>query len=421
MSYSQTDAIRAGYNPHENGGTMALPIYQSTAYAFEDADHAADLFALRRLGHIYTRLHNPTTTVVENRFAKLEDGAMAIFTASGSSAIFYSIINLCEAGDNFIAAKNLYGGSMTLFAHTLKRFGMQVRWFSDPSEIEGLIDDKTKAIFFESLSNPGIELQDFDAITAIAKKHKIITIVDNTVATPALFKPFEHGIDVAVYSASKYINGQGTALGGVIAERQGLNELIKDNPRYPHFNEPDESYHGLVYTSLPLPAFCLRVRLALLRDIGATPAPLNSWLFAQGLETLALRIKAHSDNALKIAEFLESHPKVKNVKYPGLKSHKHYALAQKYLTDGLASGLISFEVENFEKAKSIIGATKLFTPVVNIGDSKSLITHPASTTHSQMNEAELAAAGISQSLVRISVGLENVNDLIEDLKLALNS
>jgi O-acetylhomoserine (thiol)-lyase len=418
---NETIAIHAGYDKHAGEKTMAVPIYQSTAYAFDNADHAANLFSLKELGNIYTRLMNPTTTVLETRFAALEGAAGGVATASGSSAIFYAIANVAQAGDNIVSARNLYGGTLNLFSHTFKRFGITVRYFDpeNPSEIEGLIDSKTKAIFFESLSNPSIEMVDVEAITAIAKKHGVITVCDNTVATPILFKPLAHGIDVAVYSASKYISGQGLSLGGLITDRVGLNDFIKGNARYAHFNEPDESYHGLVYTDLPFPAFTLRVRLSLLRDIGASVSPFNSWQLIQGLETLSYRIKAHSHNALEVAKFLESHPKVKNVKYPGLESHKHHALAQKYLAGGLASGLVSFEAESFESAKNIINTVKIFTPVVNIGDSKSLITHPASTTHSQLSGQELAKSGISDKLVRLSVGLEEPSDLIADLAAAL--
>ncbi len=418
---NETIAIHAGYDKHAGEKTMAVPIYQSTAYAFDNAEHAANLFSLKELGNIYTRLMNPTTSVLENRFAALEGAAGAIATASGSAAIFYAIANVAEAGDNIVSARNLYGGTLNLFSHTFKRFGITVRYFDpeNPSEIEALIDSKTKAIYFESLSNPSIEMVDFEAITTIAKKHGVITICDNTVATPILFKPLQNGIDVSVYSASKYISGQGLSLGGLLADRVGLNDFIAGNPRYAHFNEPDDSYHGLVYTSLPFPAFTLRARLSLLRDIGASASPFNSWQLVQGLETLSYRIKAHSANALAIAEFLESHPKVKNVKYPGLKSHKHHSLAQKYLSGGLASGLVSFEAESFEAARDIINTVKIFTPVVNIGDSKSLVTHPASTTHSQLSGDELKSAGISDKLVRLSVGLEEPTDLIADLKAAL--
>lgn len=420
---NETISIHAGYDKHAGEKTMAVPIYQSTAYAFDGAEHAANLFSLKELGNIYTRLMNPTSTVLEARFAALEGGASAAATASGSSAIFYAIINLAAAGENFIAANNLYGGSMTLFSHTLKRFGIEARFFDPkkPETIEALIDDKTRAIIFESLSNPSIDIVDFEAIAAIADKHGIVTVCDNTVATPALFKPLSAGIDVAVYSTSKYIGGQGQGIGGIIVDSEKSTTKIKDNPRYAHFNEPDASYHGLVYSSLPFPSFVLRVRLALLRDIGAAPSPFNSWLFIQGLETLTIRMKAHSEKALAVAKFLESHPKVKSVKYPGLESHRDHELLKKYFTGAQASGLMSFEAENFEAAKSVVNSVKIFTPVVNIGDSKSLVTHPASTTHSQMTKEELSSAGISETLVRLSIGLEDENDLIADLKAALEA
>lgn len=420
---NETLAIHAGYDKKAGEKTMAVPIYQSTAYAFNNAEHAANLFALKELGNIYSRLTNPTTAVLEARFAAYDEAIAAVATASGSSAIFYSIINLAAAGENFLAANNLYGGTTALFSYTLKRLGIEVRYFdpTNPSEIEKLVDEKTRAIFFESLSNPTIEIVDFEKIVAIADKYGILTICDNTVATPALFKPVKVGIDIAVYSTSKYVCGQGLGIGGMMVDSEKATAKIKGNPRYPHFNEPDPSYHGLVYAETPFPLFALRARIALLRDIGAAPSPFNSWLFIQGLETLALRIKAHSEKALEIAKFLESHPKVKSVKYPGLKTHRDNALLKKYFTDEMASGLISFEAESFEKARKIVDSVKLFTPVVNIGDSKSLITHPASTTHSQLSKDELKVAGIGESLVRLSIGLENPIDLIEDLKAAIES
>jgi len=416
----QTLAIHAGYNK-DSMGTMAVPIYQTTAYEFRDTQHAADLFELKELGNIYTRLMNPTTDIFEKRFAALEHGVAAIGTASGMAAIFYAIANVAEAGDNIIVAKQVYGGTTTLTGHTIKRFGIETRYFdvTNPSEIEALIDEKTKLILFESITNPSIDVADFDAIVAIAKKHNIMTCVDNTVATPIFCKPINLGCDIVVHSASKYTTGQGLALGGVIVERENLVELIKDNPRYAHFNEPDESYHGLIYSDLPLPLFCLRVRLALLRDLGATPSPFNSWLYIQGLETLPLRMKQHASSALKIAEFLESHPKVKKVNYPGLKSNANYALAQKYFPKG-QSGLLSFEVDTKEEAQAIADSTEIFKVVVNIGDSKSIITHPASTTHQQLSSEELIEAGVPGGLIRLSIGLEDTQDLIDDLAKALS-
>lgn len=416
----QTLAIHAGYDKDAQG-TMAVPIYQTTAYEFRDTEHAANLFALKELGNIYTRLMNPTTDVFEKRFNALEQGGGAVGTASGMAAIFYAIANVAEAGDNIVVASQVYGGTTTLTGHTIKRFGIETRYFNvnNPTEIEALVDEKTKIILFESITNPSIDVADFEAIVAIAKKHNIMTCVDNTVATPILCKPLTLGCDIVVHSASKYTTGQGLAIGGIIVERENLVEMIKGNPRYAHFNEPDESYHGLIYSDLPLPLFTLRVRLALLRDLGATPSPFNSWLYIQGLETLPLRMKQHSASALKIAQYLESHPKVKSVNYPALKSNNNYALAQKYFPKG-TSGLLSFEVESKELAQSIADKTEIFKVVVNIGDSKSIITHPASTTHQQLSSQELIDCGIPAGLIRLSVGLEDSEDLIADLEKALS-
>ena len=418
----QTLALHAGYEKDAQG-TMAVPIYQTTAYEFRDVEHAANLFALKELGNIYTRLNNPTTEVFEKRFATLEGGEAALATASGMSAIFFAMVNAAEAGDNIVCAKQLYGGSLTQTAHTLKRFGIEARFFDvhNMIELESLIDKKTKVIFFESLTNPSIDVADIEAITAIANAHGILTVVDNTVATPVLCRPFEWGADITVHSASKYTTGQGLAIGGILVERKGLNEKLKANPRYAHFNEPDASYHGLIYTETGLPAFTLRARLALLRDLGAALSPFNAWLFIQGMEHLSLRMKEHSRNALMLAEFLEAHPKVKKVNYPGLKSNANFANAQKYFEDGLCSGLLSFEVSSLEEAEKIVNATKLYSLVVNIGDSKSIITHPASTTHQQLSHEELIACGVPEGLIRISVGLESPKDLIADLAQALDA
>ncbi len=416
----ETLALHAGYEKGDFG-TMAVPLYQTTAYDFESAQKAANLFALKELGPIYTRLNNPTTEVFEKRFAKVEGGSSALATSSGQSAIFFSIANLAEAGDNIIVAKKVYGGTTTLLTHTLKRFGIEAKTFDSDSadDLEELIDSKTKAIFFESLSNPQIAIPNIEKIVQIANKHNIVTICDNTVATPVLFQPLNHGVDVVIHSTSKYTTGQGLALGGIIVEREGLNDKLIKNSLYPQFNEPDESYHGLVYAELPYEIFTLRARLSLLRDLGATPSPFNSWLFIQGLETLSIRMKQHSLNALEVAKFLKSHPKVKKVSYPALEGDKQYDRAKKYFKDGLTSGLLSFEVEDFETAKNILDSTKIFSVVVNIGDSKSIITHPASTTHMQVPAKELESAGISQGLIRLSIGLENPKDLIEDLNQAI--
>ncbi|MDP3465367.1 MAG: O-acetylhomoserine aminocarboxypropyltransferase/cysteine synthase [Sulfuricurvum sp.] len=418
----QTEALHAGYDK-DSQSTMAVPIYQTTAYEFRDVEHAANLFALKELGNIYTRLNNPTTDVFEKRFATLEGGAAGLATASGMAAIFYAIANAAEAGDNIICARQLYGGTLTQASYTLKRFGIEARYFDvqNPSEIDALVDDKTKVIFFETLTNPSIDVADIRAITAIAKKYGILSIVDNTVATPILCRPLEHGVDVVVHSASKYTTGQGLAIGGILVERHGLVDFIRSNPRYPQFNESDESYHGLVYVDVPLPLFCLRARLSLLRDLGAVVSPFNSWLFIQGIETLSLRMREHSRNAQAVAEFLESHPRVQKVNYPGLKSNSNYGNAQSYFENGMASGLLSFEVESFEEAKKIVDATNLFSLVVNIGDSKSIITHPASTTHQQLSNEELIACGVPSGLIRLSIGLEASSDLIDDLIQALNA
>jgi O-acetylhomoserine (thiol)-lyase len=410
----ETLAIHSGYE-RSGENTMAVPIYQSTAYQFKSSDYAADLFQLKELGNIYTRLTNPTTEIFEKRFAELEGGSAAIATSSGMSAITYSILNVAEVGDNIIASSKLYGGTVTLFTHTLKRFGIEVRFFDNPSEIENLIDEDSRAIFFETLSNPSIDLADVEAIAEIANKHGVLSIVDNTVATPILLRPFEWGVDISVHSASKYTTGQGLAIGGIVVERENLVDKIKGNERYKQFNEPDSSYHGLVYTDVPLPPFSLRIRLSLLRDMGASLSPFNSWIFIQGLETLPLRIKQHSESALQVAKFLESHPKIKSVNYPLLDGNRDRELAEKYLKDG-GSGLISFEAENYEEAKRITDSVKLFSIVANIGDSKSIITHPASTTHQQLSAEELTKAGVSSGLVRLSIGLESAKDLIEDLR-----
>jgi O-acetylhomoserine (thiol)-lyase len=417
----KTIAVHAGYEGNEQG-TMAVPIYQTTAYEFESAEHAANLFELKEPGNIYTRLMNPTTEVFEKRFAALEGGTAAVATASGASAVFYAFANVAEAGDNIIVAKQAYGGTLTLAAHTLRRFGIEGRFFdvTKPEELEGMIDERTKMIFFEVIPNPSLVMADIARLGEIARRYGVMLCADNTVASAALCHPLEHGADIVVHSTSKYTTGQGLALGGIIVERKGLAELIRGNDRYAHFNEPDESYHGLVYSDLPLPPFTLRTRLALLRDLGGTPSPFNSWLHIQGLETLPIRMEQHSRGALAVAEFLAAHPKVKRVNYPGLPSDPSYSLAQRYLKKGMASGLLSFEVEGRAEAQRIADGTEIFKLVVNIGDSKSIITHPASTTHQQLSPEELEAAGVPEGLIRLSVGLEDPEDLIEDLRQAMD-
>lgn len=417
----ETLALHAGYT-YDSQRTLSVPIYQNTAYSFESLQQAAARFGLQELGNIYSRLTNPTTDILGARLAAIEGGAFGVPTSSGSAAIFYALVNLAQNGDNIAFSNKIYGGTQTLLVHTLKRFGIEARVFDIDdidNTLEKVIDSKTKAIFFESLSNPQIAIADAEKITKIAKTHGIISICDNTVATAFLHKPFDYGVDIAVYSLSKYVNGQGSALGGAVIERNGLNELIKDNPRYLPFNTPDESYHGLVYASLPLPIFSIRLITEWLRNIGATLSPQNAWIILQGLETLELRIQKHSANALEVARFLESHPKVKSVNYPALSNNPYHHLVNKYFTNNQCSGLISFESESFEEAQKICNALELFAIVANIGDSKSLIIHPASTTHSQLNQKELDLAGITPATIRLSIGLESPLDLIADLKQAL--
>lgn len=418
--HQETLAIHAGYEKDQQL-TMAVPLYQTTAFEFKSTEHGANLFSLKELGNIYTRLSNPTTDILEKRFAQVEGGAAALATASGMSAIFYAIANVAQAGDNIVTSDKLYGGTYNQFVHTLKRFGIEVRFFDtfNPQSAEALIDDNTKAIFFESISNPSIDVIDIEQIVAIAKKYNIMSMVDNTVATPYLFKPFDWGIDISVHSTSKYVTGQGLAMGGMLVERVGLNDFIKTNDRYKHFNEPDPSYHGLVYTQLEgFPAFCLRARLGLMRDLGSVPAPFNSWLLIQGLETLGLRMKEHSASTLKVAKFLDTCNEVKSVKYPFLEGDFNYKNAKKYLING-ASGLLSFDVGSYEKAQSIIDKLQIFSLVTNIGDTKSIVTHSASTTHQQLSDEDKIACGVTPGLIRLSIGLESVDDLIADLEQAI--
>jgi O-acetylhomoserine (thiol)-lyase len=404
---------------------MAVPIYQTTAYDFGTADFAASSFNLQQgTDHVYTRVGNPTTAILERRFAELEGGSACLAVASGMAAIFYSILNIAEAGDNIVVSNQLYGGTVTLFTQTLKRLGIEARFYNVHllDEIEPLIDSKTKCIYFESISNPSIDVPNFDEIIKIANKHNIITIADNTVATPMLLQPLLLGADVVVHSASKYTTGQGTAIGGLIVERKELAQKIKGNARYPFFNEPETSYNGLVFADSVVSGilFTFRARMVLLRDTGAVLSPFNAWLLIQGVETLALRMKQHSQNALEMAQWLEAQSVVVKVNYPLLASNKNYANAAKYLTNG-ASGLLSFEVENFEMARKILDKVNIFSIVANIGDSKSIITHPASTTHQQLSQEELAACGVPSGLIRISCGLESAKDLIADIQQALES
>ncbi|EAL9835649.1 O-acetylhomoserine aminocarboxypropyltransferase/cysteine synthase [Campylobacter jejuni] len=418
----ETLALHGDYN-FDTQRSISVPIYQNTAYNFENLDQAAARFNLQELGNIYSRLSNPTSDVLGQRLANIEGGAFGIPVTSGMAACFYALINLASSGDNVAYSNKIYGGTQTLISHTLKNFGIEAREFDidDLDSLEKVIDQNTKAIFFESLSNPQIAIADIEKISQIAKKHKIVSICDNTVATPFLLQPFKHGVDVIVHSLSKYVSGQGTALGGALIERKDLNDLLKNNDRYKAFNTPDPSYHGLNLNTLDLPIFSIRVIITWLRDLGASLAPQNAWLLLQGLETLAVRIEKHSQNAEKVANFLNSHPDIKGVNYPTLASNAYHNLFKKYFDKNFASGLLSFEAKDYEHARRICDKTQLFLLAANLGDSKSLIIHPASTTHSQLSEEELQKAGITKATIRLSIGLENSDDLIADLKQAIES
>lgn len=418
----ETLALHGAYN-FDTQRSISVPIYQNTAYNFENLDQAAARFNLQELGNIYSRIGNPTSDVLGQRLANVEGGAFGIPVSSGMAACFYALVNLASSGDNVAYSNKIYGGTQTLISHTLKNFGIEAREFDidDLDSLEKVIDQNTKAIFFESLSNPQIVIADIEKITQIAKKHKIVSICDNTVATPFLLQPFKHGVDVVVHSLSKYVSGQGSALGGALIERKDLNDLLKNNDRYKAFNTPDPSYHGLNLNTLDLPIFSIRIIITWLRDLGASLAPQNAWLLLQGLETLAVRIEKHSQNAEKVANFLNSHPDIKGVNYPTLASNAYHDLFKKYFDKNFASGLLSFEARDYEHARRICDKTQLFLLAANLGDSKSLIIHPASTTHSQLSEEELQKAGIKKTTVRLSIGLENSDDLIADLKQAIES
>ncbi len=418
----ETLALHGAYN-FDTQRSISVPIYQNTAYNFENLDQAAARFNLQELGNIYSRLSNPTSDILGQRLANVEGGAFGIPVSSGMAACFYALINLASSGDNVAYSNKIYGGTQTLISHTLKNFGIEAREFDidDLDSLEKVIDQNTKAIFFESLSNPQIAIADIEKISQIAQKHKIVSICDNTVATPFLLQPFKYGVDVVVHSLSKYVSGQGSALGGAIIERKNLNDLLKNNDRYKAFNTPDPSYHGLNLNTLDLPIFSIRVIITWLRDLGASLAPQNAWLLLQGLETLAVRIEKHSQNAEKIANFLNSHPDIKGVNYPTLENNAYHDLFKKYFDKNLASGLLSFEAKDYEHARRICDKTQLFLLAANLGDSKSLIIHPASTTHSQLSEEELQKAGITKATIRLSIGLENIDDLIADLKQAIES
>lgn len=412
--------IHGGQQVDSATKSRALPIYQTTSYVFDDAQDAADLFGLKKFGNIYTRLGNPTNDVFEQRVALLEGGVGAVATASGMAAITYSILNIAGSGDEIVAAATLYGGTYSLFVHTFKNFGIKVN-LVDPDNLEELekaINEKTKAVYIESIGNPGINIIDIETVADIAHKNGIPLIVDNTFASPYLLKPIEFGADIVVHSATKFIGGHGTSIGGVVVDSGKFNW---DNGKFPGLVEPDESYHGLKYAeTFGNLAYILKVRTALLRDLGAAISPFNSFLLTLGLETLSLRVQRHVDNAKKIAEFLSNHPKVEWVNYPGLEGNKYYDLAKKYLPKGPGS-IFTFGVKGgAEAGKKVISLVEIFSHLANVGDAKSLIIHPASTTHSQLDEDQLLQAGVKPELIRISIGIEDADDLIADLENALN-
>lgn len=411
-----TKALHAGHDVTINAGTRAVPLYQSTSYVFKNSDHAAAVFSLAEPGFIYTRLNNPTNDILEQRLADLEGGIGAVVTASGTAAINTTLLTLLKAGDHIVASSSLYGGTYNLLSVTLPRFGITTT-FVDPSNPENFkkaAKENTRAFFVESLGNPKLDVLDLEAISAEAKAFKVPFIVDNTVATPYLLNPIEYGADIVIHSLTKYINGNGTALGGVIID---AGKFDWANGKFPEFTEPSPGYHGLVYhEALKEAAFIAKVRVEGLRDHGAALSPFNAFQIIQGLETLKVRIKQHSESALEIAKWLQEQEEVAWVNYPGLENSKYNKLAKKYLPEG-QSGVVTFGVKGgFEAAKVVADETKLFSLLANIGDTKSLIIHPASTTHQQLDEKAQASTGVTQDLIRLSVGLEDVDDLKADLK-----
>ena len=415
-----TQALHAGHDTSQNGGTRAVPIYQTSSYVFNDSDHAAGLFNLSQPGFIYTRLNNPTNDILEQRLAALEGGIGAVVTASGTAAINTALLTLLKQGDHIVASSSLYGGTYNLLSVTLPRFGITTT-FVDPDEVsnfEAAVQENTRAIFVESLGNPKLDVLDLEGIAAIAKSSKIPLIVDNTVASPALLNPIAHGANIVIHSLTKYINGNGTSLGGVIIDA-GTFDWSSGN--FPEFTEPSAGYHGLVYHDVLGPAaFIAKTRIEGLRDHGAALSPFNAFQIIQGLETLKVRIKQHSESALALAEWLEAQPEVTWVNYPGLASSKYNNLAKKYLPNG-QSGIVTFGLKSgFEGAKTVADKTEIFSLLANIGDTKSLIIHPASTTHQQLPDAAQEATGVTKDLIRLSVGLEDLEDLKADLKAAFS-
>jgi len=411
-----TKALHAGHDVKQTQGTRAVPIYQSTSYVFNDSDHAANLFSLSESGYIYTRLNNPTNDVLEQRLAAVEGGVAAVATASGTSAIATTFMTLLKSGDHIVASNSLYGGTYNMLNNTLPRFGITTT-FVDPDNIDNFknaLKPNTKVFFAESLGNPKLDVIDLEGISKHAKDAKVPFIVDNTIASPALLNPIEYGANIVIHSLTKYITGNGTTLGGIIID---AGTFDYSSGKFPEFTEPSPSYHGLKYHEALGPlAFIAKTRVEGLRDLGSAPSPLNSFQVIQGLETLEVRMQKHSENAFNIAKWLEEQSEVSWVNYPGLKSSKYNQLAKKYLKKG-SSGIVTFGLKKgFEGAKKVAESTKIFALLANIGDTKSLIIHPSSTTHSQLNIDEQKSTGVTPDLVRISVGIENLDDLKEDLK-----
>lgn len=417
----ETIAVHGGYTPDPTTRAVAVPIYQTVAYAFDSAQHAADLFDLKVPGNIYTRIMNPTTDVLEQRVAALEGGIAALALASGQAAITYAIQTIAEAGDNIVSSSALYGGTYNLFAHTLPQFGIETRFadYREPDAFAKLIDARTKAVFVESVGNPRGNITDIEAVARVAHAHGVPLIVDNTVPSPYLLRPIDHGADIVVHSLTKYLGGHGNSIGGAIVD-SGRFPWAEHKARFPRLNEPDVSYHGVVYTEALGPAAYIgRARVVPLRNTGAALSPFNAFLILQGIETLHLRMDRINQNTLAVAQYLQQHPKVAWVNYAGLGDHPEHALAQKYLPRG-ASGLLTFGLPGgIEAGARFLDALQLFTRLVNIGDAKSLATHPASTTHRQLSPAELEKTGVTPDTVRLCIGIEHIEDLLGDLEQAL--
>ena len=417
----ETLLLHAGQQPDPTTKSRAVPIYQTTSYTFDSADHAANLFSLKEMGNIYTRLMNPTSDVLEQRLAALDGGVGALALASGSAAITLAIMNLAKAGDNIISGRALYGGTYNLFNHTFKRMGITVKFVdsSDPANIAAAIDEQTRAVYIEALGNPQNNVDDFEAISAIAHSHGLPLIVDNTVATPYLFRPIDHGADIVCYSLTKFIGGHGTSIGGAVVDS---GRFDWSSGRFSEFTTPDPSYHGLVYhEALGNLAYILKMRLTLLRDMGPCISPFNSFQIIQGLETLHVRMPRHCENATKLATWLSNHPGIGNISYPGLPSHPDYDRAQKYLPKGQGA-ILTFDIKaGLEAGKNFINKVKLASHLANIGDAKTLVIHPASTTHSQLTAEQQLSAGVTPGMIRVSVGMEHIDDLIADFEQALKN